>query len=166
MLCCLVLSRAFRRYPICRHCSGVRTSTHIGALCSHGTNNSSTQPRLTRSSSAAARNVIPSAIMQFEVATRPRIFPPPPPGWRTRGIVSGLGCELWRWKLGGTCEVRQILFLPLGIFDSYVSLIQNKIFFGTLRRISDLTDLAVTSWAFSCLLNPGIRSGGAREVPP
>jgi hypothetical protein len=75
---------------------------------------------------------------------------------RTRGIVSGLGCELWRWKLGGTCEVRQILFLPLGIFDSYVSLIQNKIFFGTLRRISDLTDLAVTSWAFSCLLNPGL----------
>jgi hypothetical protein len=40
--------------------------------------------------------------------------------------VSGLGCELWRWKLGGTCEVRQILFLPLGIFDSYVSLIQKK----------------------------------------
>ena len=52
--------------------------------------------------------------------------------------------------------MRQILFLPLGIFDSYVSLIQNKIFFGTLRRISDLTDLAVTSWAFSCLLNPGL----------
>ena len=70
--------------------------------------------------------------------------------------MSGLGCERWRWKLGGTCEVRQILFLPLGIFDSYVSLIQNKIFFGTLRRISDLTDLAVTSWAFSCLLNPGL----------
>jgi hypothetical protein len=57
--------------------------------------------------------------------------------------------------LGGTCDVRQILFLPLGIFDSYVSLIQNKIFFGTLRRISDLTNLAVTSWAFSCLLSPG-----------
>ena len=36
---CLVLSRAFRRYPICRHCSGVRISTHIGALCSHGTKN-------------------------------------------------------------------------------------------------------------------------------
>ena len=52
--------------------------------------------------------------------------------------------------------MRQILFLPLGIFDSYVSLIQKKIFFGTLRRISDLTDLAVTSWAFSCLLNPGL----------
>ena len=70
--------------------------------------------------------------------------------------MSGLGCELWRWKLGGTCEVRQILFLPLGIFDSYVSLIQNKIFFGTLRRISDLTNLAVTSWAFSCFLSPGL----------
>ncbi len=24
------------------------------------------------------------------------------------------------------------------------------------NRISDLTDLAVTSWAFSCLLNPGL----------
>ena len=47
-------------------------------------------------------------------------------------------------------------FLPLGIFDSYVCLIQNKIFFGTLRRISDLTNLAVTSRAFSCLLNPGL----------
>ena len=52
--------------------------------------------------------------------------------------------------------MRQILFLPLRIFDSYVSLIQNKIFFGTLRRISDLTDLAVTSWDFICLLNPGL----------
>ena len=59
-----------------------------------------------------------------------------------------------RWKLGGMCGVRQILFLPLGIFDSYVSLIQNKIFFGTLRRILNLTNLAVTSWAFSCLLSP------------
>jgi hypothetical protein len=49
MLCCLVSSRAFRRYPICRHCSGGRLSTHIGALCLHGTknnqHNSSTQPR-------------------------------------------------------------------------------------------------------------------------
>jgi hypothetical protein len=52
--------------------------------------------------------------------------------------------------------VRQILFLPLGIFDSYVSLIQNKIFVGTLRRLSNLTNLAVTSWAFSCLLSPGL----------
>ena len=47
------------------------------------------------------------------------------------------------------CGVRQILFLPLGIFDSYVSLIQNKIFFGTTRRISNLTNLAVTSWALA-----------------
>jgi hypothetical protein len=52
--------------------------------------------------------------------------------------------------------VRQILLHPLGIFDSYVCLIQNKIFFGTLRRISDLTNLAVTSRAFSCFLNPGL----------
>jgi hypothetical protein len=52
------------------------------------------------------------------------------------------------------CDVRQILFLPLGIFDSYVSLIQNKLFFGTLRRISNLTNLAVTSWAFSWFLSP------------
>jgi hypothetical protein len=61
-----------------------------------------------------------------------------------------------RWKLGGMCDVRQNLFLPLGIFDSYVSLIQNKIFFGALRRISNLTNLAVTSWAFSCFLSPGL----------
>jgi hypothetical protein len=54
------------------------------------------------------------------------------------------------------CNVRQILFLPLGIFDSYVSLIQNKLFFGTLRRISNLTNLAVTSWAFSWFLSPGL----------
>jgi hypothetical protein len=48
-MCCLVSSRAFRRSPICCHCSGVHKITHIGALCSHGkTNNqhnSSTQPR-------------------------------------------------------------------------------------------------------------------------
>ena len=52
------------------------------------------------------------------------------------------------------CDVRQILFLPLGIFVSYVSLIQNKVLFGTLRRISDLTNLSVASWAFSCLFIP------------
>ena len=61
-----------------------------------------------------------------------------------------------RWKLGGMYDVRQILFLPHGIFDSYVSLIRNKIFVGTLRRISKLTNLAVTSWAFSSLLSPGL----------
>ena len=48
-MCCLVSSRAFRRSPICCHCSGMRKITHIGALCSHGTknnqHNSSTQPR-------------------------------------------------------------------------------------------------------------------------
>ena len=48
-MCCLVSSRAFRRYPICCHCSGVHHIMHIGALCSHGTknnqNNSTTQPR-------------------------------------------------------------------------------------------------------------------------
>ena len=52
--------------------------------------------------------------------------------------------------------MRQISFLPLWIFDSYVSLIQNKIFFGTIRRISNLTNLAFTSWAFSCFLSPGL----------
>ncbi len=45
---------------------------------------------------------------------------------------------------------------PLGIFDSYVCLIKNKLFFGTLRRISNLTNLAVTSWAFSWFLSPGL----------
>ena len=65
-----------------------------------------------------------------------------------------------RWKLGGMWSVLQILFLPLGIFDSYASLIQNKIFFDTIRRISNLTNLAVTSWAFSCLLSPGFYGSG------
>ena len=50
--------------------------------------------------------------------------------------------------------MRQILFPPLRIVNSYVSLIQNKIFFGTIRRILTLTNLAVTSWAFSCFLSP------------
>jgi len=49
--------------------------------------------------------------------------------------------------------VRQISFLPLWIFNSYVSLIQNKIFFGPIRRISNLTNLAVTSLDFHCLLS-------------
>ena len=70
-----------------------------------------------------------------------------------------------RCKLGRMCGVRQILFLPLGIFDSYVSLIQNKIFFGTLRRILNLTNLAVTSWAFSCFLSPGLYGRGLRPCP-
>ncbi len=43
------------------------------------------------------------------------------------------------------------------------------IFFGTLRRISDLTNLAVTSWNISCFLNPGLygkqmASGDARDL--
>jgi hypothetical protein len=59
--------------------------------------------------------------------------------------------------------VRQILLHPLGIFDSYVCLIQNKIFFGTLRRISDLTNLDVTSRAFSCFLNPGLYGRGEEQ---
>jgi len=61
------------------------------------------------------------------------------------------------------------LFLPLGIFNSYVSLMQNKIFFGTLRRISNLTNLAITSWAFSCFLSPGLYGRGYQSslhVPP
>ena len=41
-------------------------------------------------------------------------------------------------------STRQILFPPLWIFDSYVSLIQNKIFFGTICRILNSTNLAVT----------------------
>ena len=53
---------------------------------------------------------------------------------------------------------------PLGIFNSYVSLIQIKIFFGTIRRISSPTNLAVTSWAFSCFLSPGIH--GILLKPP
>ena len=61
-----------------------------------------------------------------------------------------------RWKLGGMWIVRQILFLPLEIFDSYVSLIQNNFYFGAIRRISNLTNLAVTSWAFSWFLSPGL----------
>ncbi len=59
----------------------------------------------------------------------------------------------------------QILFFPLVIFDSYVNKIQNKLFFGTIRRILTLTNLAVTSWAFSCFLSPGLygkrQKGGA-----
>ncbi len=52
---------------------------------------------------SATRNVIPSACIRFEAATRPRflravyrtrIFPPPPPGWMTRGIVGGLENEM------------------------------------------------------------------------
>ena len=42
-----------------------------------------------------------------------------------------------------------------------------KIFFGTIRRISNLTNLAVTSWAFSCLLSPGFYGvfGGEGRKP-
>ncbi len=52
LMCCLVSSGAFRRSPICRHCSGVRNIMHIDALCSpHRTKNNqhnsstSTQPQ-------------------------------------------------------------------------------------------------------------------------
>ncbi len=53
------------------------------------------------------------------------------------------------------------IFLPhhnlgLRIFNSYVSTIQHKIVFGTLVRISSLTNLAVTSLDISCLLSPGL----------
>ncbi len=42
--------------------------------------------------------------------------------------------------------MNQISFLPLLIFDSYVSLVQKKIVFCTSRRISDPRNLAVASW--------------------
>ncbi len=46
--------------------------------------------------------------------------------------------------------------LGLRIFNSYVSAIQNKIVFGTLVRISSLTNLPVASLDISCLLSPGL----------
>ena len=68
-----------------------------------------------------------------------------------------------RWKGWGRCNVipcfhRAIIRdeRPLGIFNSYVSVIQNKIVFGTLVRISNLTNLAVASWDVSCFLSPGL----------
>ncbi len=46
--------------------------------------------------------------------------------------------------------------LGLRIFNSYIGVIQNKIVFGTLVRISSLTDLAVASLDISCFLSPGL----------
>ncbi len=52
---------------------------------------------------AGMPNVISSTCIRFRAATRPRflravycthIFPPPPPGWMTRGIMGGLGSEM------------------------------------------------------------------------
>ena len=63
-------------------------------------------------------------------------------------------------------DVRLILSPPLWIFDSYVSLIQNKLFVGTIRRISNPTNLAVTSWDFSCLLSPPVCMVELRLPPP
>ena len=76
-MCCLVSPRAFRRYPICCHCSSVRNITLIGALCSHGTknnqHNSSTQPHSqprTMSEGAMANSVaVDSAAPARVVAT-------------------------------------------------------------------------------------------------
>jgi len=52
-------------------------------------------------SDAVACNDIPSACIRLWAATRTRflravsrIFPPPPPGWMTRGIMGGLGSEM------------------------------------------------------------------------
>ena len=58
----------------------------------------------------------------------------------------------------------QILFLPPLIFDSYVSLIHNKIFFDTLCKISNLSNLGVASWDFSCLLSPVLCSPHAYNI--
>ncbi len=109
----------------------------------------------------ATHDGLPVVPVKFHSDERTRIFPPPPPGWRTRGIVGGLRSEIRDGSQVGCVMYAkfQILFLPLGIFDSYVSLIQNNIFFGTSCRISDLTNLAVTSWNISCLLNPGLYDG-------
>ena len=63
------------------------------------------------------------------------------------------------------CRVRQISFLPLRIFNSYISVILNN-FFGFLVRISNLTNLAVTSWDFSCFLSLGIWYSYEKKVTP
>ena len=47
-------------------------------------------------------------------------------------------------------------FLPLLIFYSYVSFVQKTIRFCTLRRISNLSNLAVASWDISCFLSLGL----------
>ena len=41
-------------------------------------------------------------------------------------------------------------------FNSYTSLVHDQSFFGTIHSISNLSNLAVTSWAYSCFLSPGL----------
>ena len=65
-----------------------------------------------------------------------------------------------RWKGWGISNVipyfHRAIFQdkrPLVIFNSYVSVIH---FFCTLVRLSNLTNLAVTSWHISCFLSPSL----------
>ena len=54
------------------------------------------------------------------------------------------------------CHVYQISFPPLSIFDSYVSLAQFIFIPYAKYQISNLSNLAVASWDFSCFLFPGL----------
>ena len=42
----------------------------------------------------ATHDGLPVVPVKFHSDERMRIFPPPPPGWRTRGIVGGLRSEI------------------------------------------------------------------------
>ena len=72
-----------------------------------------------------------------------------------------MGLEV-RCEMGGMRDVQCDTIFPLRhnlglkIFNSYVSVIQNKIVFGTLVRISSLTNLAVASLYISRFLSPGL----------
>jgi hypothetical protein len=65
-MCCLVSSRAFRRSPICRHCSGVRNIMHIGALCSHEKKITSTTPQHNRKHNRAPCLTAPSTHTSYK----------------------------------------------------------------------------------------------------
>ncbi len=90
----MTIKRSTTGFGLNRLGDGVAASFYEGILVDFFGGGVNTQ------SDAVACNDIPSACIRLcgNEATLPargsRIFPPPPPGWMTRGIVGGLGSEM------------------------------------------------------------------------
>jgi hypothetical protein len=122
MCCRLVSSRAFRRSPICRHCSGVDNIMHIGALCSpHGKKITSTTLQHNRKHNRAPCPTAPSAHASYKGYGFNNAKPPRAPHRNTMMDVVVLGCGPIRMGKGEAAPFIGVHILgeirPAGGFD-------------------------------------------------
>jgi hypothetical protein len=122
-MCCLVSSRAFWRYPICCHCSGVRSSVHFVHMEQKIT---STTPQHNREHNHAPCPTAPSAHASYKGYGCNNVKLPRPPHRNTMIDVVVLGCGPIRTGEGAAAPFIGVHILgeirPSGVFDTLAEL--------------------------------------------